>query len=74
LKTVPAVNEVVFIGAIVAAEYLFIEISEQVERFDVHISTLQSALEQTPEILKTVRVNLPINIINNNTSPTNVSP
>jgi len=62
LKTVSVANEVVFLGAIVIAEYLFVQIPEQVERFHVHVSSLEAALEQTPEVFESVGVNLSINV------------
>src|SRR6266852_8548840 len=47
---------------IVIAEHLFIEISKQVERFDVYVGAFQSALEQAPEILQSVCMHLPIHV------------
>src|SRR6266403_4059369 len=47
---------------IVVAEYLFIEIPEQVKWLDVDISSLESTLEQAPEILQSVCMHLPIDI------------
>jgi hypothetical protein len=46
----------------VVAKNLFVEIPEQVEGFDRNVCALQSALEQTPEILQTVSVNLSVNV------------
>src|SRR6266403_2275483 len=60
LKTVAVANETVFRGAIVVPEYLFVEVAEKMKRFDVNIRALQSALEQAPEILQSVGVDLPV--------------
>src|SRR5882724_11022250 len=46
----------------VVAEYLFVEIAEQVKRLYAHVGSFQSALEQAPEILKPVSVNLSVNV------------
>jgi hypothetical protein len=46
LKTVSIANEVVFLGAIVVAKDLFVQVTEQVERLDVYVGAFQSALEQ----------------------------
>ncbi len=62
LKTVAIANEVVLLGAIVVAEYLFIQVPEQVEWLNVDVCTLQSTLQETPEVLKPVRMNLPVNV------------
>ena len=51
LKAVSIANEVVFLGAIVIPENLFVEVAKQVKRFDIDIRTFQTALEKTPEIL-----------------------
>jgi hypothetical protein len=64
LKTVPIASEVVFFGAIVIAEYLLVQIAEQVERFDIYVGPLESALGQASEVFQPVRVNLPINETN----------
>ena len=53
---------VIQVRAIVVAEHLFIEIAEQMERFDVHVGSFQSALEKAPEILQAVCMYLPIDI------------
>src|SRR5712692_4121047 len=47
---------------VVVPEYLFVQIPEQMERLDVDVCTLQSALEQAPEILQSVCVNLPVHV------------
>ncbi len=62
LKTVPIANEVVLLGAIVVPENLFVQITEQVERLNVDVRSLESALEQAPEVFESVRVNLSVHI------------
>lgn len=46
----------------VIPEHLFIQIPEQVERFHAHVGSLDSTLEQTPEVFESVGVNLSINV------------
>src|SRR5438552_4174197 len=46
----------------VVPEHLFVEVAKQMERLNTHVGSLQSALEETPEILKPVGVNLSINV------------
>src|SRR5258708_37608849 len=62
LKTVPIANEVVFLGAIVVPEHLFVQIAEQMKQFDINVSSLESAFEEAPEVFQSVRVDLPINV------------
>jgi hypothetical protein len=47
---------------VVIAKRLFVKISKQVERLDRNIRSLETALQQTPEILTSVRVNLPVHV------------
>ncbi len=49
LKMVAISNEVLFGGAIVVAEYLFVHIAEQVKRLYRNICAFQPALEQAPK-------------------------
>src|SRR5258708_23394251 len=49
-------------SAKVVAEYLLVEVPEQVEWFHADIGAFQLALEQTPEVFESVSVNLPINV------------
>jgi len=46
----------------VVPEHLFVQIPEQVELFHAHIGSLESALEQAPEVFESVSVNLPVNV------------
>jgi hypothetical protein len=41
LKTVTVPNEAVFGGPIVIPKHLFVKVTEQVERFDVHVGAFQ---------------------------------
>lgn len=57
-KTVAIVHWIFLCGAIVEAETLFIQVPEQVKRFNAHIGSVQSTLQQRPEIFNSVCVNL----------------
>ena len=46
----------------VVAEHLFVQIAEEVEGFDAHIGSLDSALAQAPEVFESVGGNLPVNV------------
>src|SRR5580700_8613329 len=48
--------------SIIEAEHLFVEVSVWVEWLDCYISSVQSLLEWALEVLKAVRVNLPIDV------------
>src|ERR1035441_3477664 len=48
--------------AIIITKRLFIDIPEQVERLYAHVGAVQSALQQTPEILDTVGVDIAIHV------------
>ena len=50
LKTVAIADKLRFSSAIVVAEYLFVQIPEQMERLHVYVGALQSAFEQAPEV------------------------
>ena len=47
---------------IVVAERLFVNVPEQVKRLDAHVGAFQSALEQAPEVLHSVGMDLPVHI------------
>jgi hypothetical protein len=47
----------------VVAQHLLVQIAEQVERLDRDVRALQAALEQAPEVLQAVRVDLAVNIL-----------
>src|SRR5579862_5573894 len=46
----------------VVAEYLLIQVAEQMERLYAHIGSLEATLEQAPEILHPIGVNAPVNV------------
>src|SRR5262249_47433922 len=50
------------IAAMVEAEYLFIQIPEQVKRFDAHVGPFERTLQERPVVFQPVRVNLPIDV------------
>lgn len=50
--------------AIVETERLFIEVAEQMERFNAHISPLEPTLEQAPEVFNGVGVDVAAHIFN----------
>src|SRR6185369_11811975 len=54
---------VVHIFAIVESERLLIEVTEKMKRFDTNIGSAQASLEQAPEVLDSVCVNEPVNIL-----------
>src|SRR5258708_40236513 len=62
LKAVAISNEVLFGGAIVVTEHLFVYIAEQVKRLYRNVCAFQSALEQTPKVFESVGVDLPFNV------------
>jgi len=47
---------------LIVAERLFVQIAEEMERLDRHIGAFQAALQQRPEVLKPVRMNLAIDV------------
>src|SRR5208337_888968 len=47
----------------VEAEYLLVQVPEQMEGFHAHIGALDSALKETPEVFEPVSVNLPVNVL-----------
>jgi len=61
-KTSQVRDMIVFGSAIVEAEYLFIYIAIQVERFYADVRAFQSALQEAPKILHAVGVDLPVNV------------
>jgi hypothetical protein len=49
--------------ALVISERLLIEIAEQMERLDADVGSFQAALQQRPEILDAIRVNIAANVL-----------
>ena len=64
IKAVAIGNLGFFGGPIVVAENLFINVAEQMERFDANVGSFESTLEQAPEVLKAIGVNLSIDVPN----------
>ena len=56
------VVDIIRILVIAEAERLLIEIPEQVQRLDTDVCSIDAPLDQTPEILKSIGMNLAINI------------
>ena len=48
--------------AIVEAIRLLIEIAEQVERLDLNVGSADGALQQRPEVLQTIGVDVAVNV------------
>jgi hypothetical protein len=48
--------------AVVETKRLFIKVAEQMERFDGYIGALEGALQETPEVLKAIGMDLAINV------------
>src|SRR5215469_2341421 len=55
-------ERVILRGAIVEAENLLGDVTVKVERLDGHIGATKSTLQETPEVLNAVRVNLAANV------------
>jgi hypothetical protein len=54
---------IVHVLAVVVPERLLIEVAKQMERFDAHISTVDAALQQRPEVFKAVGVDAPVDVL-----------
>jgi hypothetical protein len=54
---------IVHILPIVIAERLLVQIPEQMERLDANVGSLESPLDQTPKVLKPVRVNASTDVL-----------
>ena len=61
-KAVGIVQRVVFGGTIGVTEHLFVKIAVKMKRFDSNVSSTQVSLEQAPEVLQPVRVDLPVDV------------
>lgn len=62
IKSLAVVNRGFFASAIVETESLFIQIPEQVERFDANIGSLETALQQAPVVFEAVGVHVPTHV------------
>ena len=47
---------------VVEAKRLFVQVAEQMERFDAHVGALHGALQERPEVLQAVGVDLPVHV------------
>src|ERR1700730_6814830 len=63
LKALPIANEMGFLGAVVVAEHLFIQVAEQMEWLDAYVCSLESTLNQAPEVFQSVGMDLPVNVL-----------
>lgn len=54
---------VIHVLAVVVTEALLIEVAKQMERFDAHIGTVYTALQQRPEVFEAVRVDATVHVL-----------
>src|SRR5713101_4571830 len=54
----------VTVFALVEPKRLFVQISEQMKRLNIHIRSVQRAFEQAPEVFQAIRVNVTLRITN----------
>jgi hypothetical protein len=52
----------VIVVALVVTKRLFVKIPERMERLDAHVCAFQPALQERPEVLDAVRVDVPLNV------------
>ena len=50
-------------SAIVVTKYLLVKVTKQMERFNANVASGDAALQQAPEVVQSVSVNLPINVL-----------
>lgn len=55
-------GRIVHVLAVVVTERLLIEVAKQMEQFDAHIGTIDTALQQRPEVLKAVGVDATVDV------------
>src|SRR5579863_705921 len=63
-KPFAIVNRKFLIAAIVVTELQFIQVPEQMKRFDRNIGPIDAAFEEAPEILKSIGMYLAANVFN----------
>lgn len=56
--------EIVHIFAEVVAVGLLVQVTEQMERFDTHVGSADAALQERPEVLKGIGVDVSIDVLN----------
>ena len=54
---------VIHVFAIVETEHLFVKVTEKMKRFHANVGSVNSALQQTPEVLQAVGVNLSVYVL-----------
>jgi hypothetical protein len=64
LKSLTIVDSVVLASTVVEPESLFVQIPKQIERFNAHIGSLDSALQKAPVILPAICVDCAVNVRN----------
>ena len=62
LKSLAVSDRAISVLAHVVAKCLFIQIAKQREWFDTHVGSLDSALEQAPEVFKVVSVDVSVHV------------
>lgn len=62
LEAVAIIDRVLFGSAEVVPEYLFVEVTEKMERLNANVGALQSALQKRPEVFESVGMHLPVNV------------
>src|SRR5215472_16919154 len=60
VKPLAVMHGRILLSAIVEAEHLFVQITEQVEWLYGNVSPFQPALQQTPKVFESVRVHLAV--------------
>ena len=62
-KAVSIVQRVVFSRPIVVAKHLLIKVMVEMKRFHGHIRSAQRPLQEAPEVIESLRMNLPIDVV-----------
>ena len=52
----------IFVLSLVVPERLFVQIAEQMERFNRNICAIQRAFQKAPKVLQSIRVNMSLDI------------
>src|SRR5271166_2159433 len=63
MKAVSVIQRVVFRGAIVEAKHMFGDIAVKMKRFHSNVGSAQSALQETPKVLDSLRMDFATNIL-----------
>ena len=62
MQVAEAVSVVHFLP-IVVTEGLFVDVAEQVKRFNAHIGSMKAALQQRPKVLNSVGVSVSVHVL-----------